>query len=326
MQAIVDDKYCEGVEELIAIQDFRVGSDAEGLRLDHFLVQSMPERSRSQIQAWVDAGRVLLNGRPTKASARLKPGQELLVEIPPLEPAEPIPQRIPLDILYEDSSVLVLNKQRGLVIHPAIANPDGTLVNALLAHCNDLSGIRGVEMPGIVHRLDKNTSGVMVVAKSDRAHLGLTNQFRDRTVLKVYEAIVHGVPSPRRGTINQQIGRHTTDRTRMAVVPHGRVAVTDYEVAEEFADAYSRVELHIHTGRTHQIRVHMTWMNHPIVGDPLYGRRANPFGLVGQALHCKRLGFVHPVLGKAMEFTSEPPAEYLEVLNRLRSDYGSLGT
>lgn len=323
MQLLIDDKYCEGVDELIAIRDFRVGSEAEGLRLDHFLVQSMPERSRSQIQAWVDSGRVLLNGRPTKASARLKPGQELLVEIPPLEPAEPIAQSIPLDILYEDAAVLVLNKQRGLVIHPAIANPDGTLVNALLAHCNDLSGIRGVEMPGIVHRLDKNTSGVMVVAKSDRAHLGLTNQFRDRTVLKVYEAIVHGVPSPRRATINQSIGRHTTDRTRMAVVPHGRVAVTDYEVVEPFGDSYARVELHIHTGRTHQIRVHMTWMNHPIVGDPLYGRRTNPYGLVGQALHCKRLGFVHPVLGNFMEFTSDPPDEYRQVLERLRTDYSA---
>ena len=279
----------------------------------------MDGRSRSQIQEWIQDGRVLVGGACSKSSTKLKAGQDVLVEIPPLEPAEPQAEEgIDLEVLFEDSSILVLNKQRGLVIHPAHANWEGTLVNALLAHCQDLSGIRGVTKPGIVHRLDKNTSGVMVVAKNDVAHLSLTSQFRDRTVLKVYEALLHGVPSPSRGRVNQAVARHAVDRVRMAVNPRGRTAITDYEVVEELGKDYCRVELHIHTGRTHQIRVHMAWLGHPVVGDPLYGKRANPFGLDGQALHCKRLGFRHPISHEPMEFSTPPPAVYLDVLEQLR--------
>jgi 23S rRNA pseudouridine1911/1915/1917 synthase len=311
----------ETAEEEEESQILEFQADSEGVRLDHFLVQQMPERSRSQIQDWIDNGRVMLDGRPSKSSQKLKVGQEVLVEVPPLEAAEPEAESIPLDILFEDEHILVLNKPRGLVIHPAYGNRTGTLVNALLGHCKDLSGIRGVEKPGIVHRLDKDTSGVMVVAKNDQAHLGLTNQFQARQVQKFYEAVVHGHPQPSRGRIEQPMARHKVDRVRMAVDPRGKTAITDYDTAETFGgtrNAYARVDMRIHTGRTHQIRVHLSWLGCPIVGDPLYGRRANPFGYEGQALHCKRLGIRHPNDHRPLEFSAEPPPEYRELLRRLR--------
>jgi 23S rRNA pseudouridine1911/1915/1917 synthase len=302
----VEEQECE-------VREFSVSAEHEGLRLDHFLVQQLPDRSRSLLQDWIEAGRVLLGGRPGKASSKLKPPQEVLVEIPHLEPAQPQPEDIPLDILFEDAHLLVLNKQRGLVVHPAVSNHHGTLVNALLGHCQDLSGIRGVEKPGIVHRLDKDTSGLMVVAKNDAAHLGLTHQFQQRLVHKHYQAIVHGCPQPSRGRIDQPIGRHPVDRVRMAVNPKGKTAITDYEVARAFAP-YALLDLQIHTGRTHQIRVHLTWLGFPIVGDPLYGRRSHPFAIQGQALHCYKLGFRHPVEHVPLEFTAVAPADMQTIL------------
>lgn len=309
----------EEVEESESdIREFSVLAEHEGLRLDHFLVQQLPERSRSMLQDWIESGRVLLEGRPGKASSKLKVAQEVLVELPTsLSPALPEAEDIALDVLYEDAHLLVLNKQRGLVVHPATSHLSGTLVNALLGHCHDLSGIRGVEKPGIVHRLDKDTSGLMVVAKNDVAHLGLTRQFQERLVSKHYQAVVHGRPQPLRGRIDQPLGRHPVDRVRMAVNARGKTAITDYEVAESF-DNYSLVELQIHTGRTHQIRVHLTWLGFPIVGDPLYGRRTNPYGFQGQALHCCRLGFRHPVDHQSLEFSAEAPPDMQELLQRLR--------
>ena len=308
--------------EVGEILQFFVEESDVGGRLDQFLVRCMPARTRSQIQDWIEAGLVMVGMSPSKCSYRLKSGQEVLVEVPPLQPADPEPDSgIPLDVLYEDEHLLVLNKQKGLVIHPALAHSSGTLVNALLHHCQDLSGIRGVEKPGIVHRLDKDTTGVMVVAKNDVAHLGLTSQFRDRAVLKIYEALVHGHPSPARGTVHQPVGRHNVDRIRMAVNPRGKTAITDYDAVEEFyfkEQRYARVELHIHTGRTHQIRVHLAWLGYPILGDPLYGKRSNPFGLEGQALHCKRLGCAHPVSHQSLEFTSPPHDEYRRIPKQLR--------
>jgi len=322
MRRKVDPTWFDEEEEEVAleIREFLSEAEHEGQRLDHFLVQQMPERSRSLIQDWIEAGRVLVGGRQAKASSRLKVGQEVLVEIPPLEPAQPQAEDIPLDVLYEDSHLLVINKPCGLVIHPASSYRSGTLVNALLGHCHDLSGIRGVEKPGIVHRLDKDTSGVMVVAKNDQAHLGLTHQFQQRTIQKFYEAIVHGVPQPPKGRVDQPLGRHPVDRIRMAVNARGKTAITDYEVSEIFdvGKGYSRVDLQIHTGRTHQIRVHLTWLGFPLVGDPVYGRRDNPFGYKGQALHCKRLGFLHPVDHRSLEFTAAPPVEYQRLLAQLR--------
>ena len=300
------------------VREFCVSSEHEGLRLDLFLVQQMPERSRSLLQDWIEAGRVLLDGRAGKASAKLKPAQEVLVEIPELTPAVPQAENIPLDILYEDEHLLVLNKARGLVVHPAVSNHSGTLVNALLGHCKDLSGIRGVEKPGIVHRLDKDTSGLMVVAKNDPAHLGLTHQFQQRLVQKFYQAVVHGRPQPSRGRVEQPIGRHPVDRVRMAVNPRGKTAITDYEVVRSCGD-YSLVEMQIHTGRTHQIRVHLTWLGFPIVGDPLYGRRSNPFSIEGQALHCFRLGFRHPVEHKALEFSAAAPPDMQQLIDAIEA-------
>lgn len=307
--------------EIAEIVELSVEAEETGMRLDVFLATRL-DNSRSQLQDWIAGGRVMVAGFPAKPSARVKGGQQILVEVPPLEPAEPEPEPdIPIEVLYEDSSILVVNKQRGLVVHPAIGNRTGTLVNALLAHCDDWSGIRGVQRPGIVHRLDKNTSGVMVTAKNDRAHVGLQNQFRERTVLKVYECLVHGVPSPREGRIDQPIGRHVVDRTRMAVIPTGRASISDYRTLEAFGDHFARLEVHIHTGRTHQIRVHLAWLGCPIVGDPTYGRRKNPFGLVGQALHCRQLGFIHPTEGRAVEFRCDPPPELQKIVKDLRRKY-----
>lgn len=296
--------------DLPQILELLVPEQAAGLRLDAYLAAQL-EFSRSLLQDWIREGRVRLSGKAAKPSARLKTGQPIRLEVPPLQPAEPQPDpTIPLDILHEDDQILVLDKARGLVVHPAVGNPDGTLVNALLAHCPDWSGIRGVGRPGIVHRLDKHTSGLMVVAKTDQAHLGLQKQFADRSVLKIYHALVWGVPHPRRGRINQPLARDPRDRLKMSVQPHGREALTDYEVQEVFAERAALVEVRLHTGRTHQIRVHLAWLGFPVLGDPLYGRIDTVYGLSGQALHCSRLGLDHPVSGERLEFHRDPPSDF----------------
>lgn len=290
--------------------ELSVVDDGAGLRLDQFLAGQL-EFSRSLLQDWIRQGRVTVDRRPAKASARLRAGQLVRLAVPPLTPAAPQPDpTIPLTILHEDDHLLVLDKQRGLVVHPAAGNPDGTLVNALLAHRQDWSGVRGVGRPGIVHRLDKYTSGVMVVAKTDQAHLGLQRQFQDRTVSKIYHTLVWGVPQPRRGRINQPIARDPRDRLKMAVVPQGREALSDYEVLEAYGDHHALVEVRLLTGRTHQIRVHLAWLGFPVVGDPVYGRIQPTYELSGQALHCLRLGFQHPVEGQAVEFTAELPDDF----------------
>ncbi len=313
----------EDVKPEPSVRSFQVGPEDVGARLDHFLVSRL-ECSRSQIQDWIESGRVILANQHPKSSTRLKAGWQVMVEIPPTLPAEPEPEAgIPLDIVYEDAHILVLNKQRGLTVHPGSGAHGGTLVNALLAHCSDLSGIRGVERPGIVHRLDKSTSGLMVVAKHDQSHFRLQQQFQDRTVVKVYQALVHGAPSPAQGRIEQPIARHRIDRKRMAVMAGGRDARTDYLVKESFASQYSLMECHLHTGRTHQIRVHLTWLGHPLVGDPTYGKRLNPFGLEGQALHCCRLELQHPISGQTLDFTAPMPAVLEEIVQQLRLRYGS---
>ena len=311
----------EEAPEIAEILEIVVDEGQELMRLDTYLALQT-EYSRSLIKDWIEKGQVMVNQRHPKPSSKVKPGHLILVEVPPLQPAEPLPQpEIPLDVVFEDEDILVLNKQKGLVVHPAIGNPDGTLVNALLGHCQDWAGIRGVQQPGIVHRLDKNTTGLMVTAKNDRSSLGLQNQFRDRQVLKIYQALVHGVPSPKRGRIDQPIGRHIHDRIRMAVVQGGKTALSDYTVMEHFGNDYALVEVHLHTGRTHQIRVHMAWLGHPLVGDPMYGRKKHPFQIEGQALHCKRLGFTHPVGGKHLEFECPPPDDFGAILTTLRGSY-----
>lgn len=302
------------------IEEHEVAAEEAGARLDLFLASRM-EHSRSQIQDWIESGRILLDGRPARASTKLKPAQVVLVEKPPLELAEPQPEEgIPLQVVYEDRHLLVLDKSRGLTVHPGAGAPSGTLVNALLAYCKDLSGVRGIQRPGIVHRLDKDTSGLIVVAKDDRAHNGLSAQFEERSVLKIYQALTHGVPAPA-GTIDQPIGRHRLHRTKMSVRSGGRDARTDWEVVEAYGKDYALLDLHLHSGRTHQIRVHMTWLGFPLVGDTVYGRKGNPWGLQGQALHCRKLGFYHPVLQRHMEFEAPLPLVLQEIVDDLRRRY-----
>lgn len=303
------------------MEEFIVDEQEAGIRLDVVLATRLA-CSRSLVQDWIKQERVLCQGIPVRSSAKGRVGQKLTLERPPLQSATPLPEAdVPLEVVYEDSHLLVVNKARGIMVHPGAGVQEGTLVNGLLAHCSDLSGIRGVERPGIVHRLDKDTSGLMVVAKDDFAHMSLSAQFAERSVLKIYRAIVHGVPVER-GTVEQPIGRHRTLRQKMAVRPGGRPSRTDFQVVESYGSAYSLLDLHLHTGRTHQIRVHMTWLGYPLVGDTVYGNRPNPWGLVGQALHCRKLGFYHPVLEKRMEFTASMPSVLQDIVAAAAELYG----
>lgn len=291
------------------------GAPAE--RLDRWLAASGVGPSRAFVQKLIDAGHVLVDGRVAPASHKVRPGQKVLVAIPPPEPTATLPEAIPLDVLYEDDDVIVINKPQGMVVHPAAGNRAGTLVNALLAHCRGLSAIGGKERPGIVHRLDKDTSGVLVVAKNDDAHVSLQKQIQAREARREYLAIVHGRVREERGRINAPIGRHPVDRKRMAVIAGGRPAVTDYEVLERFP-GYTLVQAILQTGRTHQIRVHMAHLGHPVVGDPVYGARRSPWNLKGQCLHAQRLAFRHPRTGAWMSFTAPLPPDMEKVLADLR--------
>ncbi len=289
-------------------------------RLDAWLAAQLEGFSRARIQGLVKAGRVALNGKPVgKSAPKTHPGDEVTVSVPPPVPAVPEPQAIPLDVLHEDDDVIVLNKPAGLVVHPAPGHLDGTLVNALLAHCPSLSGVGGVARPGLVHRLDRDTSGVMVVAKSQRAMDALTKAFASRTGLaKTYLAVVHGAPSPREGRIENLIGRSPRDRKKMAVVErNGKPAVTDYRVVGAGGDrpgGTSLVECRILTGRTHQIRVHLASIGCPVAGDEDYGRAALDRRLdpppARQLLHAWKLALRHPATGEALEFTAPPPPEF----------------
>lgn len=301
---------------------FCVDSQYKGVRLDSVLSE-LTNVSRAQVQKWIKQQLVLCDGQPESSPSRkLKGGEKLEVNRPPLLPAVPEPDpNVPLDIVYEDSDILVLNKGRGQVVHPGAGVRSGTLVNGLLAHCHDLSGIGGVERPGIVHRLDKDTSGLIVITKNDAAHLNLSAQFANRLVTKYYEALVYGVPKLKCGLIDQPIGRHPVSRQCMAVRANGRPSKTEYRTVEAFADKYAHLSIHLFTGRTHQIRVHMSWLGHPLLGDPLYKPKSNPWGLQGQALHCYYLSFAHPRTGEKMEFRASAPQVIQNILQDLRTQY-----
>lgn len=309
---------------------FTVAPGEEGLRLDLFLAKRESGLSRAQIQRAVAEGLVLVNGRPFKAGRRVKAADSVAIRIPAAKPSEARPEAIPLTILYEDSSLLVVDKPAGMVVHPAAGHAEGTLVNALLHHCRDLSGIGGVLRPGIVHRLDKGTSGLLVVAKSDAAHWGLTGQFKRREVKKTYLALVYGNPRIDEGKIEAPVGRHPTDRKKMSTASRrGRSAVTLWRVRERFGVA-ALLEIDIETGRTHQIRVHLTELGHPVVGDRVYGgagrikgvadaaARAGMKALDRQALHAWRLAFTHPATGEALRFSSSPPKDMGQLIAFLR--------
>lgn len=284
-------------------------------RLDKY-VSEKTELSRSYAAKLASDGLISVNGAAADKKYKLKGGESIVIEVPEPESLEAVPQDIPLDIVYEDDYVIVVNKPQGMVVHPAPGNPDGTLVNGLLYHCS-LSGINGVIRPGIVHRIDKDTSGLLVVAKTNAAHESLAAQLKERKALRRYYCIVNGNIREDEGVIDKPIGRHPIDRKRMAVVAGGREAVTHYRVLERFK-GYSLVECRLETGRTHQIRVHMAYIGHSILGDPVYGIKKERFKTDGQLLHAKTIGFVHPATGELMKFDSELPEYFTNILNKLR--------
>lgn len=290
--------------------------DVGGSRIDSFVAENT-ELSRNRAAALIEEGAVLLNGRTATKKDKLKAGDEVSVTIPDAVPLEVKAENIPLDIVYEDEDVIVVNKPKGMVVHPAAGNWEGTLVNALLHHSGDsLSGINGVMRPGILHRIDKYTSGLLMVAKNDRAHNFLAEQIKEHSFTREYEAVVHGNLKSDSGTVNAPIGRHPTKRKQMAVTDkNSKEAVTHYSVIERL-DGFTHIRCKLETGRTHQIRVHMSYIGHPVAGDDVYGPKKAAAGLVGQCLHAKKIGFIHPTTLEYMEFESELPDYFQKFLKR----------
>lgn len=317
------------------VRQFLFDWDRPPERLDRFLSWCLPELTRSQLKKIIDEGRVLLQDAPAKASAKLKGGETVTVSLPEPEPVETLPQDIPLNVLYEDRHLIVIDKPAGLVVHPAPGHQEGTLVNALLYHCQDLSGIGGELRPGIVHRLDKDTSGVMLATKNDATHNHLAGQFKAHSIKRRYVALVHGLVQNDEGTIDRPIGRHTSQRKKMSSqTKAGRHAVTHWQVLKRYdKDRLTLVELSLETGRTHQIRVHFSEMNLPILGDPVYGNpkkaktipdlelRKRVQKLDRQALHARTLGFIHPASNEYMEFESPLPEDMQNILAYLEEKY-----
>ncbi len=299
--------------------NFTTGQEETSVRIDRYLAEKCPEFSRSYLQKLLKEQAVFVNGKPVKANYKIQPETEICLEIPDMEPLDIKPEAIPLDILYEDDYLLVVNKPKGMVVHPAAGHTEGTLVNAVMAHCGDrLSGINGVLRPGIVHRIDKDTTGALLICKEDSVHRDLAEQLKEHSIKRRYRAIVAGNLKDDVGTVEGPIGRHPTDRKKMAInSKNGKPAVTHYKVLERFGQ-YTYIECRLETGRTHQIRIHMTSIGHPLLGDTVYGSSKNPFHLQGQTLHAMVLGFVHPVTGEYMEFTAPLPDYFLKLLEKLR--------
>ncbi|MGB1361461.1 MAG: RluA family pseudouridine synthase [Alphaproteobacteria bacterium] len=307
-------------------QKFIISKEFDGLRLDKALSVLIKDMSRSRIQELIKQENILVNNQSGKwGSSKVREGMEIIVNIPEPENLELIPQDIPLNIVFEDEHLLIIDKVSGMVVHPASGNPDGTVVNAVLHHCGDsLSGIGGVKRPGIVHRIDKDTSGLLVIAKSDNAHNGLCDLFKTHDIERMYTAYTWGVPQPKNGTVDMPIGRHKSDRKKMAVMdindPTGKTATTHYTMVENYRLYASKITCKLETGRTHQIRVHMNHLKNPLIGDPVYGRTPKVInqewaelkdfldgGFNRQALHASTLGFVHPITGEELLFESELP-------------------
>ncbi|MBI5047813.1 MAG: RluA family pseudouridine synthase [Deltaproteobacteria bacterium] len=307
---------------------FTVAPSDANIRLDIFLSQKLPDLTRSRIKNLIEDGLVSLNDKPAKAGAKIKAGGRISITIPEPQPVKAEPEKIPLDILYEDKHIIVINKPPGLTVHPGAGRAKGTLVNALLHHCKDLSGIGGALRPGIVHRIDKDTSGVLVVAKADRSHQFLAKQFKEHSIKRKYLTLVWGVVKNDEGTIDLPIGRHVSERKKMSVrVQKGRRAVTHYNVLKRFNN-FTLLEATLETGRTHQIRVHLSAMHHPVAGDPVYGKKNMPSGLSPvitmflknlkrQALHAQTLGIIHPETKEYMEFTAPLPDDMKSIVDAL---------
>lgn len=295
-----------------------ITAEESGERIDALLVRALPALSRSQVQKLLEQGMVTLNDRPLKKNHRCAAGESYTVVLPEPEELPLAPQNVPLDVVYEDEDLIVINKARGMVVHPAPGHPDGTLVNALLHHCGDsLSGIGGQRRPGIVHRIDKDTSGLLIVAKNDFAHQLLSAQLSDHSLCREYEAVVHGGFREDSGTVDRPIGRHPVDRKRMAVTEkNAKRAVTHWQLLEAYR-GYSHILCRLETGRTHQIRVHMASIGHPLLGDGTYGAPSPEKGLAGQCLHARRLRFTHPRTGEQLCLETALPEYFLDVLSRL---------
>ncbi|MBE6047522.1 MAG: RluA family pseudouridine synthase [Clostridium sp.] len=298
---------------------FTIEENFEGERIDKYLAKVFSDQSRSYLQGLIEKGNILVNDKCVKSNYKLKIYDEVKVTIPEPLMLKAEAEDIPINIIYEDSDVIVVNKPQGMVVHPAPGNYTGTLVNGLLYHCKDLSTINGVIRPGIVHRIDKDTSGILVIAKNDNSHNFLSEQLRDHSMKREYYAVVEGILKEDNGTIDKPLGRNKKDRLKMGIVEGGRRAVTHYEVLERYR-SNTLIKCILETGRTHQIRVHMSSIGHPLIGDPLYGFKKQRFKLEGQMLHAKVLGFIHPTTKKYMEFDSKLPGYFQELIEKLHNE------
>lgn len=295
-----------------------VNKDLVGLRIDKAISIKNNDLSRASVQRLIEEEKILVNGKKTKMAYKISLGDEIIIIKEEPKEIELKAEDIPLDIIYEDNDILVVNKQKGLVVHPGNGNPDGTLVNAIMSHCKDsLSGIGGEIRPGIVHRIDKDTSGLLIIAKNDKAHINMSEQIKNHEVKKTYTALVRGKTKENQATIDMPIARSNKDRTKMAVSKNGKNAITHFEVMERFDD-YTLLKVNIETGRTHQIRVHLSQIGYPIVGDFVYSNGKNPFGVEGQMLHSSKLEFKHPITGKELILEAKLPEYFKEVLEILR--------
>ena len=301
------------------IKSFLVGEDEEGDRLDVYLSEQLGDMSRSYIQKIIKDKKVEVNGKVEKAKYLVKEDDKIKIEIPTPKLLEVVAQDIPIDIVYEDNDVLIVNKPQNMVVHPAPGNYENTLVNAILYHCKDkLSSINGVIRPGIVHRIDKDTSGLLMIAKNNNAHNSLAEQLKDHSITREYEFICHGVVKEDKITVDKPLGRNPKDRLKMAIVKDGKRAVTHFEVIERF-DNFTHMKARLETGRTHQIRVHALSINHPLLGDPIYGPKNTKFKLEGQTLHARKLGFIHPTTNEYIEFNSELPDYFKNIIKKLEN-------
>ena len=300
------------------IREFLVLEEDEGDRLDVYLSNELGDMSRSYIQKIIKDKKVIVNDKIEKAKYLVKEDDKIKIEIPAPKLLEVIPQDIPIEIVYEDDDILIVNKPQGMVVHPAPGNYDNTLVNAILYHCKDnLSSINGVIRPGIVHRIDKDTSGILMIAKNNNSHNSLAEQLKDHSITREYEFICHGVVKEDKITVDKPIGRNPKDRLKMSVVNNGKRAVTHFEVVKRFEN-FTHMRARLETGRTHQIRVHSLSINHPLLGDNLYGPKTSKFKLKGQTLHAKKLGFIHPTTNEYIEFNSDLPDYFNEIIDKLR--------
>ena len=299
--------------------NFSITEENSNLRIDRYLAEQCPDLSRSYIQKLVKDGAVFVNNRQIKANYKVQPQDQVILTIPDMQVPDILPENIPLDILYEDQWLLVVNKPKDMVVHPSAGHMEGTLVNAVMAHCGEhLSGINGVLRPGIVHRIDKDTTGALLICKDDTVHRDLAEQLKVHSIKRRYRAIVQGNLKEDQGTVDAPVGRHPTDRKKMAVnYKNGKEAVTHYQVLERFGNA-TYIECRLETGRTHQIRVHMASLGHPLLGDTIYGSSKNPYHLQGQALHAMILGFVHPITREYLEFQAPLPEYFIKLLDKLR--------